>query len=78
MKPNLIPLTPQGHFVPQSYNKAAWGVSSLKTSSLSEAIGELQDSENAQCNVQIVQILRLRGTEALTNYAYSLLNIAPD
>ena len=37
-----------------------------------------QDSENVQRNIKIVQILRLRGTEALTNYAYSLLNIAPD
>ena len=37
-----------------------------------------QDSENVQRNIKIVQILRLCGTEALTNYAYSLLNIAPD
>ena len=34
MKPNVIPLTPWGHFVPQLYHKAAWGVSSLKTSSV--------------------------------------------
>ena len=53
MKPNVIPPTPQGHFVPQLYHKAARGVSSLKTSSLFEAIGELQDSENAQRNIKI-------------------------
>ena len=34
MKPNVIPLTPQGHFVPQLYHKAARDVSSLKTSCL--------------------------------------------
>ena len=30
-----IPLTPQGHFVPGLYHKTVWGMSSLKTSSLS-------------------------------------------
>jgi len=34
MKANVIPLIPQGHFVPQLYHKAARVVSSLKTSSL--------------------------------------------
>jgi len=33
MKPNVIPLTPQGHFVPQFYHRTARGLSSLKTSS---------------------------------------------
>ena len=33
MKPNVIPLTPQGHFVPQLYHRKAQGMSSLKTSS---------------------------------------------
>ena len=33
MKPNIIPLTPQGHFVPQLYHRTARGLSSLKTSS---------------------------------------------
>ena len=34
VKPNVI--TPQGHFVPQLYHKTVWGVSSLKTSSLTQ------------------------------------------
>ena len=29
----MIPLTPQGHFVPQLYHRTARGLSSLKTSS---------------------------------------------
>ena len=33
MKPNVIPLTPQGHFVPQLYHRTVRGMSSLKTSS---------------------------------------------
>jgi len=32
MKPNVIPLAPQGHFVPQLYHRTARGTSSLKTS----------------------------------------------
>ena len=36
MKPNVIPLTPQGHLVPQLYHRTAWGMSSLKTSSSSQ------------------------------------------
>ena len=33
VKPDVIPLTPQGHFVPQLYHRTAKGLSSLKTSS---------------------------------------------
>ena len=32
MQPNVIPLTPQGHFFQQLYHKTARGMSSLKTS----------------------------------------------
>ena len=34
MQPNVIPLTPQGHFLQQLYHKTARGMSSLKNSSL--------------------------------------------
>jgi len=34
VKPNMIPLTPQSHFIPQLYHKTVQGMSSLKTSSL--------------------------------------------
>ena len=30
-KIRVIPLIPQGHFVPQLYHKTVWGMSSLKT-----------------------------------------------
>ena len=34
MQPNVIPLTPKGHFFQQLYHKTARGMSSPKTSSL--------------------------------------------
>ena len=44
MKPNVIPLTPQGHFAPQLYLKTVQVMSSLKTSSQSEFLLHLEQS----------------------------------